>query len=143
MRKVNVEEKTRKLNEFRINSSNKTFTGAELKEALKEIISKNESLVNLFIKLFPFEAIGCSKIYEMPKLPIHINVVAGIYKNYNDSRNAYNNMRKNTNELTEDSALKLLQSKGYQIRRIKGFDLDRFAKENPALYKKYLVYEIL
>lgn len=41
------------------------------------------------------------------------------------------------------SAVSMLQSKGYQVRRIIGFNEQKFAKEHPDLYKEYLEYEIV
>ena len=43
----------------------------------------------------------------------------------------------------EEKAIATLQAAGYQIRKIVGFDMERFQKENPVLYKKYLKYEII
>lgn len=148
MKKVNIEEKARKLNEFRISVGNKVFTSTELKDALKGIISKNESLIYKFLKLFPCETMGAIKMYEMPKTPIHKSVIENIYKEQNKYVNGYNKRtreikREKKDELSEEVALALLSSKGYQIRRVIGFDMERFQKENPALYKKYLKYEII
>ena len=148
--KVNIEEKTRKLNEFRIECINKSFTWSELKEIFKERgITTDPMTITNILKLFPFETIGHSKIYEMPKTPIHISLLKKAW----EERAKYQkeNKKKNISVTKEDlikisdeeSALNLLRSKGYQIKKCIGFDVERFAKENPDLYKKYLKYEII
>lgn len=138
---VNIDDVTRSINEFRIANQTKSFTGSELAEALNKLgISRN--VVSFIVKLFPFEKMGITKLYEMPKDPIHKSLVNSCY---NKNREYKKNWLKKSNtpkeEISEESALKLLQSKGYQIRKAVGFDLKRFQKENPDLYEKYLVYE--
>ena len=150
--KVNIEEKTRLLNEFRINSGTKTFTYGELRKSLGNVLSKNNVIIAEAIKLFPYEVIGKSRIYEMPKEPIHKSFVKAFYNRQASVQKAYyeRNMSQkikpqkveNTKSL-EEKALELLSSKGYQIRKCVGFDLERFSKENPEMYKKYLKYEII
>jgi hypothetical protein len=145
MRVLNIEEKTKNLNEFRLQNANKSFTYSELKEKLGQVLSKNNLVLASALKIFPFDMIGKSRLYSMPKEPIHISFVKAIYNKQSKMMKEY---RSKTNEpnkevQSEESALKLLQSKGYQIRRVIGFDMERFQKENPALYKKYLRYEII
>lgn len=132
MKRVNIEEKTRLINEFRMQFSEKTFTSGEIREALKNIVTTNNYVLNKLLKLFPSKRIGKVVMYEIPKTPIYKSLIAACWKRNHKS-----------DEISDDAAIQLLQSKGYQIRRIKGFDLDRFMKENPTLYKKYLVYEII
>lgn len=134
MRTVDIKEKTRLLNVFIAKSRTKTFTYEELAEELKNITARRPVLNNL-IKLFPCEQIGRNKLYEMPSKPIYIGLVEKCWN--------YKYERHTTPVSEEDAALALLASKGYQIRRVVGFDLERFQKENPDLYKKYLKYEII
>ena len=149
MNRVNIEEKTRILNEFRVEASNKSFTYKELKDIFKERKITNDPMtMSGILKLFPFEKIGNNKIYEMPKNPIHISLIKKIWKSRADYQKKNKEKKKvvdNTPsvEISEKDALTLLTSKGYQIRKCVGFDLERFAKENPDLYKKYLKYEII
>lgn len=140
MRTVDIKEKTRLLNVFISQSRTKTFTYEELAEELKNITARKPVLSNL-IKLFPCEQIGRSKLYEMPSKPIYIGLVEKCWNYKYERRNNASSSTPSVSE--EDAALALLASKGYQIRRVVGFDLERFQKENPDLYKKYLKYEII
>jgi hypothetical protein len=140
--KANLEELTQKLNEFRIKNIGKAFTSGELLEKLSEI-GFNKSYAWGVMVHFPHEKVGSSNLYSMTKEPIHINVVKSVFERY---RNYRKNPEKNNtkkNKFSEEEALNFLSSKGYQIRRVVGFDMERFQKENPALYKKYLKYEII
>lgn len=149
MKRVNIEEKTRALNEFRVEASNKSFTYGELKNIFKERNITNDPMtMSGILKLFPFEKIGKNKIYKVPKNPIHISLVKKIWVSRAEYQKEYNKKKKAVNaipsiEISEESALAVLAAKGYQIRKCVGFDLERFAKENPILYKKYLKYEII
>ena len=149
MKRVNIEEKTRALNEFRVEASNKSFTYGELKGIFKERNITNDPMtLSGILRLFPFEKIGKNKIYEVPKNPIHISLVKKIWASRAEYQKKNNEKKKAVNaipsiEISEESALAVLAAKGYQIRKCVGFDLERFAKENPDLYKKYLKYEII
>ena len=148
MKKVNIDQKTQDLNEFRLANKNKSFTYAEIREKLGEILSKNNVVISAAIKAFPYEIIGKSRLYCMPKDPIHWTFVKNAYKEQTNVQKKYNSKvkkesLKESNDSEEEKALKVLASKGYQIRKCVGFDLERFSKENPDLYKKYLKYEII
>lgn len=149
MKRVNIEEKTRALNEFRVEASNKSFTYGELKGIFKERNITNDPMtLSGILRLFPFEKIGNSKIYEMPKTPIHISLLKKIWASRAEYQKKNNEKKKAINavhsvEISEEAALAVLATKGYQIRKCVGFDLERFSKENPVLYKKYLKYEII
>ena len=148
MKKVNIEQKTQAINEFRLANKNKSFTYSEIREKLGEILSKNNVVITAAIKAFPYEVIGRNRLYSMPNDPIHWIFVKNAYKEQTNVQKKYNSKvkeesLKEKNESEEEKALKVLASKGYQIRKCIGFDLERFAKENPVLYKKYLKYEII
>ena len=148
MKRVNIQEKTRALNEFRIEASNKSFTYGELKDIFKERNITNDPMtMSGILRLFPFEKIGKNKIYEVPKNPIHISLIKKIWASRAEYQRRKNNEKKKvvipSVEISEEDALNFLSSKGYQIRKCIGFDLERFQKENPELYRKYLKYEII
>lgn len=148
MKKVNIDQKTQDLNEFRLANKNKSFTYSEIREKLGEILSKNNVVISAAIKAFPYEIIGKSRLYSMPKDPIHWTFVKNAYKEQTNVQKKYTSKvkkesLKESNDSEEEKALKVLASKGYQIRKCVGFDLERFSKENPDLYKKYLKYEII
>ena len=140
----NYEELTGALNKFRMEHLSKTFSREELVSALREIGFNNNTAQSI-LSFIPSERIGTSKLYTFSKDPIHKNQVEGVYRNEAKLR------KKSTQKLkeqrvennSEEKAIATLQAAGYQIRRIVGFDMERFQKENPILYKKYLKYEII
>lgn len=139
--RANLEELTQKLNEFRVKNIGKAFTSSELIEKLSEV-GFNKSYAWGIMVNFPHEKVGTSNLYSITKEPIHINVVKSVFERYRNYRR--NQVKGNKKEkFSEEEALNLLSSKGYQIRKVVGFDLEKFQKENPILYKKYLKYEIV
>lgn len=143
MKKVNIEEKTRQLNEFRMANLHKSFSGRELQDYLYNLGISRTIASALMSKCFPYEKMGSTRLYEVPKEPIHKSMLNGLYENFRNKRNKYNSSKKGEiiSQNSEEAALALLSARGYQIRKCVGFDLERFQKENPVLYKKYLKYE--
>lgn len=139
--KVNIEELTRKLNEFRM-STNKTFTGQELADALYGL-GFNKVTCWSMNKYFPFEKIGSSKLFSMPKEPIHKSAVAAVYNSSRSSkeRSMMKKVQAKCSALSEQDAISILQKAGYELRKCVGFDLEKFAREQPIMYKRYLKYE--
>ena len=143
MKKVNIEEKTRQLNEFRMANLHKSFSGRELQDYLYNLGISRTIASALMSKCFPYEKMGSTRLYEVPKEPIHKSMLNGLYENFRNKRNKYNSSKKGEiiSQNSEEAALALLSARGYQIRKCIGFDLERFQKEQPILYKKYLKYE--
>lgn len=85
-KKINIDEMTLKLNQFREQNVKKTLTSQELGESLHNLgFSKTVSSA-IAQKCFSYELIGKdrSRLYEVPKEPIHKNILIGIYKRMND-----------------------------------------------------------
>ena len=143
MRKVNYEERTAALNQFRMNNLNKTFDAKTLNEELQALGFSRTKASRIAAAWFPFSMIGKERLYEVPKNPIHKDFVRGLYKSAAEQvKKTYRNKKnQEQNAQNEQEALELLASKGYQIRRCIGFDIERFKKEQPVLYQKYLKYE--
>ena len=139
--RINIEELTQKLNKFRMENVGKAFTSAELIEKLHEI-GFNKSYAWGVMVNFPHEKVGSSNLYSVTREPIHVNVVKSVFERYRNYRKHPVKGNKK-DKFSEEEALNFLSSKGYQIRKVIGFDLERFQKENPILYKKYLKYEIV
>ena len=144
MKKTNYDEKTLSLNNWRELNKGKSLTNKELEEALYSL-GFNKVVIGYLKNQFPSEKMGTSKLYEVPRTPIHKSIVIGAYeKTATLRRNSYHKAKEEAvSSINEESALALLSSKGYQIRKCVGFDLERFQKENPVLYRKYLKYEIV
>jgi len=136
---------TQVFNKFRMEHQSRTYTRQELLDELYKI-GMNKSIAPMFIaKFVPSEKIGKSKLYSMSSEPIHKSQISSLYENYNENnRKKIEKKKEESRTLSaEESAIELLQSQGYQVRRIVGFNLERFKAENPVLYKKYLKYEIV
>ena len=143
MKKINFEEKTKALNKLKEQSANKNFTRNELIKELKSLGFNSLVIGAMIPSLFNYVARGNSRTYSFPKGSISKENIKACYDRCNNYK--HNTPIKNNSKLLsdEEKALNLLTSKGYQIRKCIGFDLERFAKENPELYKKYLKYEII
>lgn len=145
MKKINTVELTQKLNQFRMDHPNKSFTREELKESLLPLGFNKQIEGAIVPKFFPYEKIGQARIYTMPKEPIHKSAVEAVYESFRRTRNKLRNQKKEEihSQNSEEEALALLSARGYQIRKCVGFDLERFQKEQPILYRKYLKYEMV
>ena len=144
-KRVDLIALTQSLNKFRMEHQSKTYTREELLSELGKL-GMNSAIATMFMaKYIPSERVGKGKLYSFPAEPIHKSQIIGIYDAYNNGRRSLNLDKKEANrQLTnEEAAMKLLQEKGYQIRRVVGFNLEKFKAENPVLYKKYLKYEII
>ena len=154
MKKVNIEELTKALNSFIQSNKNKTFTRQELGEKLSEA-GFNPVVSGIIIpKLFPFEKMGTSRLYGLPKDPIYKGVIEGCYKiarGYKISSRASKKAAKekkpstvvdNFAEAKEiNDAIRLLLSKGYKVSRPLGLDVKQLLKDHPELSKIYMRYE--
>ena len=143
MKKVNTIELTQKLNEFRMAHPNKSFTREELQEELQKLGFNTQVRGAIIPKFFTYEKIGQNRIYTMPKEPIHKSAIEGVYQIFRNSKNKSRESKRieAISENSEEAALALLSARGYQIRKCVGFDIERFQKEQPVLYRKYLKYE--
>jgi len=144
-KRVNIEEQTRKINEFISKNKGKVVTGSSDLVAELHKIGFNKTVAYKIISGFEKEKMGTITLYSIPSEPIYIKRLEGYYKSVNKEALERKRTKKSEIEIqqSEEAALAFLSSKGYQIRKCVGFDLERFAKENPVLYKKYLKYEIV
>ena len=153
-KKVNVEELTVALNSFIQNNKNKTFTRQELGEKLSEV-GFNPMVSGIIIpKLFPFEKMGTSRLYGIPKEPIYKGVIEGCYKTARGYKNSSRKAAKKTAveevktpvvdnfaEAKEvNDAINLLLSKGYKVSRPLGLDTKQLLADHPELAQKYMRY---
>ncbi len=152
MKKVNVEELTKALNGFIQSNKNKTFTRQELGEKLSEV-GFNPVVSGIIIpRLFPFEKMGTSRLYGLPKEPIYKGVVEGCYKTargYKTSKKAKKTATKEVKTPVVDTfteakevndAIRLLLSKGYKVSRPLGLDTKQLLADHPELAQKYMRY---
>ena len=144
-KRIDVITLTQSFNKFRMEHQSRTYTREELLSELNKL-GMNSAIATMFMaKYIPSERMGTAKLYSMPSEPVHKSQISGIYDAYNTGRRSLKlDKKESTKQLTdEEAAMKLLQEKGYQVRRVVGFNLEKFKVENPVLYKKYLKYEIV
>ena len=157
-KKINVEELTKALNGFIQSNKDKTFTRQELGEKMAEL-GFNPQVTGIIIpKLFPYEKMGTSRLYGLPKEPVYKGVVEGCYKTArgykNSSRKAAKKISAKKEEKTPvvdnfaeakevNDAIRLLLSKGYKVSRPLGLDTKQLLADHPELAKKYMRYDTL
>lgn len=153
MKKVNIEELTKALNGFIQSNKSKTFTRQELGEKLSEV-GFNPVVSGIIIpRLFPFEKMGTSRLYGLPKEPIYKGVIEGCYKTARGYKTSSRKAKKaaakevktpvvdNFAEAKEvNDAIHLLLSKGYKVSRPLGLDVKQLLADHPELAQKYMRY---
>ena len=141
MKKQNYLALTESLNKFRMEHQSKTFTREELIEALCGLGFNKGTAGMVIAKFVPSEKMGTSKLYSFGREPIHKSQVEAIYKKFASYGNTPVRKPVPTQASEEESLINKMKEMGYQVRKIVGFDIERFKAENPVLYKKYLKYE--
>ena len=149
MKKVNIEELTAALNCFIQNNKNKTFTRQELGEKLSEAGFNHVVRGIIIPKVFPFEKMGTSRLYSLPKDPIYKGIIENCYK----KARGYKNFSRTSTTKKEtpvvdnfaeakevNDAIHLLLSKGYKVSRPLGLDVKQLLKDHPELESKYMRY---
>jgi len=141
MKKQNYLALTESLNKFRMEHQSKTYTREELVGALCELGFNKGTASMIIAKFVPSEKMGTSKLYSFGKDPIHKSQVEAIYRKFASYGNTPVKKPVSTPVSDEESLIEKMKEMGYQVRKIIGFDMERFKAENPVLYKKYLKYE--
>ena len=131
------------LNKFRMEHQSKTFTREELVEALCELGFNKGTAGMIIAKFIPSEKMGTSKLYSFGRDPIHKSQVEAIYRKFASYGNTTPKKSVPVSESEEESLINKMKEMGYQVRKVIGFDMERFKSENPVLYKKYLKYETI
>ena len=140
---------TGKLNQLRMNNLDKLYTHDQLFDELRQLGFAVTTAQAIISSLVPSEKIGRNKFYQFSKDPIHVTKLEEIYKRSRNYTSKYREKRKGSPKptpkptISQEDAIKCLQSSGYQIRKCVGFDEARFKEEHPELYRKYLKYEDL
>ena len=142
MKKQNYLALTESLNKFRMEHQSKTYTREELVEALCGLGFNKGTAGMVIAKFVPSEKMGTSKLYSFGRDPIHKNQIEAIYRKFASYGNtAPKKPVPPTPVSDEESLIEKMKEMGYQVRKVVGFDMERFKAENPVLYKKYLKYE--
>ena len=142
---MDYKELTRRLNEFRekARKENRTFASSQLYEELEKL-GFNSAIAKRVAAFMDYEKIGSAKLYSMPAEPIHQARIERLYKDAQKYCKKSSAKHRGSEGMTEQEALEVLSKKGcYRIKRIVGFDLERFTKEQPEMYRKYCKYEYI
>ena len=120
----------------------------------------NDQMTRLLIpKIFPFEKMGTSRLYGLPKDPIYKGIIDGCYKTTRNYSKKYFSSKKEKTTVKEKAAVKekpttdsfaeakevndaihLLLSKGYKVSRPLGLDVKSLLADHPELAQKYMRY---
>ena len=141
MKQKNYEALTGSLNKFRMEHQSKTFTREELVEALCGLGFNKGTAGMIIAKFVPSEKMGTSKLYSFGREPVHKSQIEAIYRKFASYGNTPVKKPVQNPVSEEESLISKMKEMGYQVQKIVGFDMERFQKENPVLYKKYLKYE--
>lgn len=146
MRTVDIKSKTEAFNRTRLDNKSKSFTYQELVTLLR---SKGipADITGLAIKhgFIDKAEVEGHMLYSFQVASLHMDSMQSFYNEKNKKKKIWreNSKQPVKNALTERAALALLQSKGYRIKKIVGFDLEKFAAEQPEMYRKYCKYEYI
>ena len=158
-KKINIEKLTAALNSFIQSNKNKTFTRQELGEKILEL-GFNDQMTRLVIpKIFPYEKLGTSRLYGLPKNPVYKGIIEGCYKTTRDYSKKYFKSKENKATVKEEKApvivdafteakeindaIRLLLNKGYKVSRPLGLDTRALLADHPELAQKYMRYDII
>lgn len=152
MKKINVEELTAALNGFIQSNKSKTFTRQEIGKKMLEL-GFNDQVTRVIIpKVFPYEKLGTSRLYGLPKNPVYKGIIEGCYKTTRNYSKKYSKSKKTVKEektpvvdtFTEakevNDAIRLLLSNGYKVSRPLGLDVKALLADHPELKSKYMRY---
>ena len=146
MKTVDIKAKTESFNRTRLENKNKSFTYQELIALLKSVGIPLD-IATLIIKhhFIDKEEVDGRMLYSFQTTSLHIDSMQSFYDEKNRRRREWNNSKKQPvkEALTERAAIALLSQKGYRIKRIVGFDIEKFAAEQPEMYRRYCKYEYI
>lgn len=143
--RIDIQDLSKALNNFRIASEGRQFERKELLLELEKLGFNKCIAAYAAAKLFDFERVGTAKLYRFKKDPIYKDQILNLYVHYRKTKNSYNSKKRNQepSEFSEEVMINFLKSRGYKIQRPIGFDLQKFSEMNPELYNRFIKYETL
>lgn len=141
-KKVDTHELARKFNDFRQKNQGRTFSTQELYTEFAGM-GFNKNIAQQLTRFLDSEKIGTSKLFTFKDTPLLEIQIEGLYRKHRDiSKKKALGVGPST--MTEKVALDILQKAGcYRIKKAVGFDVEKFRKEHPDLYRKYTIYEYI
>ena len=144
-KKVDTRELTQKFNEFRQKNQGRTFSTQELYTEFANM-GFNKNIAQQLTKFLDSEKIGTSKLFTFKDTPLLEIQIENLYrKARKSSAKSYKKlMSVGPDTMTEKVALDILQKAGcYRIKKAVGFDVEKFRRDHPDLYRKYTIYEYM
>lgn len=141
--KIDIYEMSRKLNTFCESSRkmNKSYSGSELNEALTNLGFSKVIASAIAQKCFPFEQMGKSRLYDIPKDPIHKDVLRSLYDRQNNyAKKSRGQETKPHSVNNTEEAWQTLLDAGVIKRK---FNLETLKSKYPSIYLECLEYEIV
>lgn len=139
MRKMTIEELTRKFNILREQTGERTFSGRGLD---KYLMDHGFSKVFIYVmkrqNCFDCVYKGAKAEYSFKNEPLYIGKMKSVYSEYKGPKKE-NDISKHEESIKE--CIEILKNEGYQIRKWKGIDVDAFRKDYPGLFEKYSIFE--
>lgn len=140
MKKVNIDEKVKAINEFRVANLNKTFTGQELSKQLIGLGFSKIVSAAVAQRCFPYEQLGKGRLYEVPKEPIYKAAISSVYNKINSyGKKKKMNSTTSSSSITQQQAWDTLVEAG--IIKTK-FNLNILKSKYPKIYLECLEYEL-
>lgn len=128
---MDIKKLTSDINKWRIEHQDNRYIREQILLNLKEEAGISTDITNWLIPhLFVTTKQGKRKMYAPSKNPIHFSVLEKIIEKRNSKK------RKSSKD-----PIMALKEQGYIIQKPVGFNEELFKKENPELYKKYVIYE--
>jgi hypothetical protein len=138
MKKLNAKILVEEFNKTRIKNLNGQFTGKELDNLLYKYCGFQNSLTSVLKRNGIFEmsrGVGAQKLYRFVDTPLFVDKMDKFLQEWR------NRGKRIPEQTQEEKSISFLKSQGYKIKVCRGFDIERFQRENPDLYQKYLIYE--
>ena len=144
MKRLDAKELTLEFNDLRQKNQGREFTATQLNEFMHRH-GFNDDLTYFMKKQGVFNVSKVSgsatKLYKFKEEPLYHKGMDRIINDWRKTTNRRSVTKKEEPLSEEEVSIQNLKNKGYQIQKLIGFDESRFAKENPELYRKYLIYE--
>lgn len=151
MKRVNVKELTRLLNEFITKNEGKCFTGTELQNELYKL-GFNRWVASILMQHFKYEKVRTGRLYVLPEKPVYYGLVEA---SYDKIRKRIRHLKKENTPvqslpqqpepqiLSTEQTISMLKAEGYKVMKPLRFDEESFRRDHPELYQEYLIYECI
>ena len=140
-KRIDTHELARKFNDFRQKNQGRTFSTQELYTEFAGM-GFNKNIAQQLTRFLDSEKIGTSKLFTFKDTPLLEIQIEDLYRKHRKIANKKKVLGVGPDTMTEKVALDILQKAGcYRIKKAVGFDVEKFRREHPDLYRKYTIYE--